>query len=225
MSVLALIPWALFALMAMFGAIFAILAWRYSGNARKAISDADRLRAALAEMEARAQHAESQIAAAQQRAQAAEQRIAEAEARAQDAERRAQQAEQRARDAEQRASGALADAQRADSQLQQRRDAASEKARKATARARSLLDWARQQWVNRQENDRSRAQGTQGSFQAQLDAYLQYRRAPVTFRLESEVDQMAGPQLQGMATNETVTVEGQDVKIGFPVDPALGFRA
>lgn len=225
MSVLALIPWALFALMATFGAVFAMLAWKYSGKARKAVSEAERLRAALAEMEARARNAEGQIAAAQQRAQAAEQRIAEAEARAQDAERRAQQAEQRVRDAEQRASGAMAEAQRADSQLQQRRDAAAEKSRKATARAKSLLDWARQQWVSRQESDRSRAQGMQGSFQAQLDAYLQYRRTPVTFRLESEVDQMAGPQLQGMAKDETVTVQGQDVQIAFPVDPALGFRA
>ncbi len=134
-----------------------------------------------------------------------------AEARAEEAERRAQQAE--------------GDARRADSALQQRRSAAEEKARQAEQRARALIDWARGQWEARREPDRQRAQGQQGSFQAQLEAYLEYRREPVGFRVENEIDRMAAPLMARFAQNERVDVQGDFVRVSFPVDPALGFRA
>ena len=116
-------------------------------------------------------------------------------------------------------------AQQADSALQHRRDEAQEKQRKSQARARSLLSWARQQWEARREPDRQKAQGQQGSFQAQLDAFLDYRRKPVTFRVEGEIDRMAAPLLGGYAQDETVEVDGDLVRVTYPVDPALGFRA
>ncbi|MEQ9076591.1 MAG: hypothetical protein RLP09_22225, partial [Sandaracinaceae bacterium] len=73
--------------------------------------------------------------------------------------------------------------------------------------------------------DRQKAQGQQGSFQAQLDAFLDYRRKPVTFRVEGEIDRMAAPLLGGYAQDETVEVDGDLVRVTYPVDPALGFRA
>ena len=224
-SLLAFVPWILFAVMVVFGAAFSIIAWRASGKARKAESEAERLRDALAQMEQRAQAAESQIQQVGQRAGSAEQQIAQFEREAQEAKQKARQAEERAREAEQRAESAYAEAQRADAQLRERQSEAQDKARKAETRARSLLDWARQQWMARQESDRSRAQAIQGSFQAQLDAYLDYRRAPVTFRVESEIDQLAAPHIPSMATSENVRIDGQDVRIEFPVDPSKGFRA
>lgn len=223
---MAYVPWALFGIMVLFGAIFAIVALRQSGKANAAADRADQAHAALAAMEQRARAAEAQIAEAQQRAQMAEQRIAHAEERAQKAKEAGKAAEAAAEEAQRRAEQALAEARRADSALQQRRNEADEKARKSEMRARSLHDWAKQQWEARREPDRQKAQAQQGSFQAQLDAFLELRRTPITFRVETEIDRMAAPLIERHAgSDERVVVEGDLVRITFPVDPSQGFRA
>ena len=224
-ALLAIIPWVLFGIMVLFGIIFAIVAWRSTRRANDAEERADRVTAAYQQMEARAMTAESLIQQANQRAQIAEQQIAHAEEKAQKARDVAKAAEQNAEEAARRAEAARAEAQRADSQLQARRDDADDKVRKAEQRARSLLAWAKQQWEARRETDRQKAQGQQGSFQAQLDAYLEYRRLPITFRAETEIDRMCAPMMTRFATDETVDAQGDLVRITFPVDAAAGFRA
>ena len=47
----------------------------------------------------------------------------------------------------------------------------------------------------------------------------------MTFRVEGEIDRMAAPLLGGYAQDETVEVDGDLVRVTYPVDPALGFRA
>ena len=223
--VLLIVPWALFGVMVVFGTIFAMVSWRASKRASAAEDRLARMEAALSSTEQRAQHAESQIEQADARARAAEARIAEAERRAEQARDTARAAELRAEDMERRADGALAEAQRADSQLQARRMEAQDKARKAEQRAQSLLEWAKQQWETRREPDRQKAQGLQGSFQAQLDAFLSYRREPISFRVESEIDRLAAPLIERFAKGETIEVRGDEIRVGFPVDASQGFRA
>lgn len=224
-SLLAIVPWALFGIMVLFGMIFALVALRATGKARDAEEKATAAQLQLAQMTARAQAAEGRIMQAEQRASLAEQRIAHAEERMTRAKEAAKEAEARAAEAERRSQQAYDEARRADSALQQRRSAAEEKARQAEQRARSLLEWAKSQWEARREPDRQRAQGQQGSFQAQLEAFLEYRREPVGFRVESEIDRMAAPLLARFAQNERVDVQGDFVRVSFPVDPSLGFRA
>ncbi|HEY8428336.1 MAG TPA: hypothetical protein VIL20_08175 [Sandaracinaceae bacterium] len=222
---MAIVPWALFGIMVLFGAVFALVALRATGRARAAEEKASSAELRLAQMTARAQLAEGSIADAEQRARMAEQRAAHAEERAARAEEAARQAEARAAEAERRMQEAYEHARRADAAFRERKSAAEEKARQAEARARALLEWARSQWEARREPDRQRAQARQGSFQAQLEAYLEHRRAPVAFRLESEIDRMAAPLLNRFAQDERVEVQGDDVRISFPVDASLGFRA
>lgn len=225
-SLLAIVPWALFGIMVVFGMIFSIVALRAVRRANDAEDRADAATAALAQMEQRALGAESQINEAVQRAQIAEQRIHHAEDRMQKARDVAKAAEQQAQAAGHRAQQAASQAQQADASLRERRDAAADKTRKADARARSLLQWATQQWAARREPDRQKAQAVQGAFQQQLDAYLQHRAAPIVFRAESEIDRMAAPLIERYAAaTQTVQREGDLVRIHFPVDPSLGFRA
>ncbi|MBN4049514.1 hypothetical protein JYT86_00490, partial [bacterium AH-315-N03] len=156
----------------------------------------------------------------------AEQRIAHAEDKAIKARDVAKLAERKAEEASTAANQARDEAQRADASLRDRQNAAQDKTRKADKRARSLLDWAMQQWNTRREPDRQKAQAVQGAFQQQLDAYLSYRRIPVTFRVDSEVDRIAAPLIKNYApADQTVSIEGDLVRITFPVDPSLGFRA
>ncbi|HJL18996.1 MAG TPA: hypothetical protein RMH99_25260 [Sandaracinaceae bacterium LLY-WYZ-13_1] len=225
-AVAAYLPWALFGVMVLFGAVFALVAVLQARKAGKAQDDAEAARMQLAQVEARARAAEARIQEAEQRANMAEQRITHAEERVEKAREAAKAAEARAEDAERRAGEAQQAAQRADSALQQRRDEAEEKARKAQLRARSLIDWARQQWEARREPDRQKAQGQQGSFQAQLEAFLEYRKKPITFRIDSEIDRMAGPLIERYAgEQEHVQVQGDLVRVTFPVDASKGFRA
>lgn len=221
----AIVPWACFGIMFLFGSFFAVFSLLARKRANEMEDRANEAQLALAQMEARARAAEARIAQAEQRAQLAEQRVAHAEERMSKAKDAAKDAEARKAEAERNAQQALDEARRADSALQQRRDAAQEKARQADQRARSLLDWARQQWEARREPDRQQAQGRQGSFQAQLEAFLELRRAPVSFRVESEIDRMAAPLLARFAQKEQVEVQGDDVRVRFPVDASLGFRA
>ena len=66
----------------------------------------------------------------------------------------------------------------------------------------------------------------EGSFQAQLEAYLQNRRAAITFRVDSEVDQLAAPIIVSLAEpGQRITHDGDLVRVEFPVDESLGFRA
>ncbi|MEC7524737.1 MAG: hypothetical protein VYE22_32960 [Myxococcota bacterium] len=225
MALFAIVPWVLFGIMVLFGLIFAIVAWRATRRAGDQEEAAERAKMALSQMEARARAAEGQIADAQARAQRAEASIADAEERARRAEQAAEDARRAAAQASGQAQQALQRAQQADSALQQRRDEAAEKQRKAQGRARSLLSWARQQWESRREADRQKAQGVEGSFQAQLDAFLGHRRAPVTFRVEGEIDRMAAPLLGQYVQDEDVQVDGDLVRVTYPVDPSLGFRA
>jgi len=135
-------------------------------------------------------------------------------------------AEKKAEAAEQAAREAAEAAHRADSALRERQDAAQSQARKADKRARTLLDWAKQQWEARREPDRQKAQNVQGAFQQQLDAYLSYRRLPVTFRVDSEIDRIAAPLIKQFAVEgQAVEVDGDLVRVTFTVDPGLGFRA
>ncbi|MBX3272208.1 MAG: hypothetical protein KF729_18230 [Sandaracinaceae bacterium] len=225
-SLLAILPWALFGVMVLFGIIFAIVAWSATRRAAAAEERAEQASGAYGYVEARARSAEQQIAVAEQRATLAEQRIAHAEDRMQKARDVAKAAEQRAAEAEQRAADALREAQRADSELRERRDAASDRARQAETRARALLDWAKGQWEARREPDRQQAQAVQGPFQAQLDAYLAYRAAPIVFRVDGDVDRLAGPLIERYAApGQHVALDGDVVRVTFPVDPSLGFRA
>lgn len=221
----AIVPWACFGIMFLFGTFFAVAALLARKRAGEMEDKANAAQLALAQMESRAQAAESRIAQAEQRAQLAEQRIAHAEERVAKAKEAAKEAEARMAEAEQRAQQALDQARRADSALQQRKNAAEEKARQAEQRARGLIEWARQQWESRREPDRQQAQGQQGSFQAQLEAFLELRRAPVSFRVDSELDRMAAPLLSRFAQHEQVEVQGDQVLVRFPVDASLGFRA
>jgi chromosome segregation ATPase len=221
----AIVPWTCFGVMFLFGAFFAVVSLLARKRAGELEDKANGIQMALAQMEARAYAAESRIAAAEQRAQLAEQRIAHAEERTAKAKDAAKDAESRKAEAERSAQQALDEARRADSALQQRKSAAEEKARQSEQRARGLLEWARQQWEARREPDRQQAQGQQGSFQAQLDAFLELRRAPVSFRVESEVDRMAAALLPRFAQQEHVEVQGESVTVRFPVDASLGFRA
>lgn len=221
----AIVPWACFGVMFIFGGFFAVFALLARKRANEMEERAKGAQLTLAQMEARAQTAERRLAQAEQRAQAAEQRIAHAETQMNKANEAAREAEGRAAEAEQRAVEAAGRARQADSALQARRDAAAEKARQAEQRARALLEWARQQWDARREPDRQRAQGQHGSFQAQLDSFLDYRRAPVLFRVESEIDRMAAPLLTRFAREEQVEVQGDQVRVRFAVDASLGFRA
>ncbi len=225
-SLVSLLPWALFGIMVLFGAIFAVVAWAATRRANAAEDRAHLASGALAQMEARARAAEARIGAAEQRAQLAEQRIGHAEERMQKARDVAKSAEQRAADALARAERAEQSARQADAQLQHRRDAAQDKARKAELRARSLLDWAKQQWEARREPDRQKAQAVQGAFQQQLEAYLGHRRQPITFRVEGEIDQLAAPLIPRYASaDQAVVIEGNLVRVSFTVDASLGFRA
>jgi len=225
-ALLVFLPWALFGVMVLFAFTFAIVAWRASSKAGQALDDADAARAALGAMEQRARAAEGQIQQANQRADLAQQQIQHAEDRMQKARDVAKAAEQRAEEAERRAQEALSEAQRADSQLQQRRDHAADQQRRADDRARSLLSWAQQQWEDRRESDRQKAQSVQGAFQQQLDAYLGYRRAPITFRVDGEVDRLAAPKITQFAEpGWLVELDGDLVRVTFPVDASKGFRA
>jgi len=225
-SLVSILPWALFGIMVLFGTLFAFVAWRTTRRANDAEQRAGHASNALAQMEARAQSAESRIAQAEQRAQMAEQRIAHAEDRMQKARDVAKIAEQKAVDANRRADEAASSARHADSQLQNRRDEAQDTARKAEQRARSLVEWAKQQWEVRREPDRQKAQAVQGAFQQQLEAYLGHRRQPITFRVDGEVDRLAAPLISRYApADQTVALEGDLVRISFAVDASLGFRA
>jgi chromosome segregation ATPase len=224
-TLLMILPWALFGLSSLFGFVFAILAWRASRRAEDADDSAGLARHRVADTEARAARAEARIAHAEQRAQEAEHRIAQAEDAMRRAAEAADRAEQRARDAEQRAQAALESARRAEAGFRERRDAAEQQGRQAEQRARTLAEWARGTWESRREADRQRAQGQQGSFQAQLDAYLQFRRVPVSFRAESDLDRLASAQIARFGGDARVTVQGEHVSFEFPVDPSLGFRA
>jgi chromosome segregation ATPase len=224
-ALLAIVPWALFGIMVLFGMIFAAIAWRATRRANDAEDKLNAAQMQLAQVEARAKAAEARIAETEQRARAAEARIADAERRASEAQEAARQADARAGQAEQRAGRALDEARRADSALRDRKNAADEKARHADQRARALLDWSRSEWESRREPDRQRAQAKQGSFQAQLEAFLEYRRAPVQFRVESEIDRLAAPLIPRFAEREQVDVQGDTVRVSFPVDASLGFRA
>lgn len=225
-SLFVIIPWTLFGVMVLFGILFAVIAWSATRRAQRAVDEAETAQAALTQMESRAKSAEGRIQAAEQRAQLAEQRIDHAEERMNKAREVAKRAERRAEEAAQRADGAVADARRADAQLQQRRDHAAEQQRKATERARSLLKWAREQWESRRESDRQKAQQVQGAFQQQLDAYLGYRRVPIAFRVDGEVDRIAAPMISGYAEpGWSVDLDGDLVRVTFPVDASLGFRA
>lgn len=225
-SLLAILPWALFGVMVLFGTIFAVVAWMATRRANAAEAAGAHAVSAYSQMEARALAAEQQIARSEQRAHLAEQRIAHAEDRMQKARDVARVQEQKAEEAEARARRAEEDARRADSELQQRRDANADKARQAETRARSLLEWAQQQWEARREPDRQKAQAIQGPFQAQLDAYLANRRMPVAFRVDGEIDQLAAPLISRYAPpSQQVQLEGDLVRVTFAVDPSLGFRA
>ncbi|MEZ4338618.1 MAG: hypothetical protein R3B82_18505 [Sandaracinaceae bacterium] len=225
-SLLAALPWALFGVMVLFGIIFAIVAWMATRRANEAEARGAHATTAFSQMEARAKTAEQQIAAAEQRAHLAEQRIAHAEDKMQKARDVAKAAEQRAAEAEERARRAEDDARRADGQLQQRKAAAADKAQQAEIRARSLIEWAKQQWEARREGDRQKAQAVEGPFQAQLDAYLANRRMPVVFRVDGEIDRMAGPLIERYAApGQQVQLDGDLVRVTFSVDPSLGFRA
>jgi hypothetical protein len=49
---------------------------------------------------------------------------------------------------------------------------------------------------------------------------------PVTFRIDSEIDRMAGPLIERhAAADEKVVVQSDLVRITFPVDDSKGFRA
>lgn len=225
-SLLTILPWALFGVMVLFGMIFAVVAWMATRRANDTEARAEQALSAFAAMEARARTAEQQIQAAEQRAHLAEQRIAHAEDRMQKARDVAKAAEQKAVEAEERARRATEDARRADAELRERRDAASDKLRQAETRARSLLEWAKQQWEARREPDRQKAQAVQGPFQAQLDAYLANRRMPVVFRVDGEIDRLAGPMIERFAVaGQMVQLDGDLVRVTFAVDPSLGFRA
>ena len=221
----AVVPWALFGIMVLFGMIFSIVAWRATRKAADQEDRADQLAAELAQMTARAQSAEARIQQAENRANLAEVQIgqfADSEARARE---QALEKEREAARAKAEAEGAFAAAARADSELQERRDAAADKARRAEQRAKSLMEWARSQWESRRETDRQRAQAQQGSFQAQLEIFLESRRAPVMFRTETEVDRLAANDFARYAGSGTVQVQGDEVRVSYPVDPAQGFRA
>jgi hypothetical protein len=220
------VAWILFAVMTLFGLVFAIVAVLAYRRANREGDRADAAAGQLAQMTQRAQAAEAMIAEAQARAQAAEQRIMHAESGAQRAIDEKRAAEQAAADAARRAREAAEAAQRADASLRERKDALTEKQRQAEQRARSLLEWAKGQWEARREPDRQRAQGQQGNFQAQLDAFLELRRQPVSFRVENEIDRAAAPLIAGFApAGQQVDVQGDLVRISYPVDPSLGFRA
>lgn len=223
---MAILPWALFGIMVVFGMIFAVVAWMATRRANRAEDQAEAARLALTDTETRARTAEEAIAAAQQRAALAEQRIAHAEDKASKAHEVAKVAERKAEDAATATDRAEDEARRADAALRERKDAAQDRTRKADTRARSLLDWAAQQWNARREPDRQKAQAVQGAFQEQLDAFLSYRRVPVTFRIDSDIDRVAAPLIERYApADQTVVIEGDLVRITFPVDPSLGFRA
>lgn len=225
-SLLAVLPWALFGVMVLFGMIFAVVAWMATRRANDAEARGEHATSAFSQMEARARTAEQQIAAAEQRAALAEQRIAHAEERMQKARDVAKAAEERAAAAEERARRAEDDARRADGQLQQRKAAVADKAQQAETRARALIEWAKQQWEARRESDRQKAQAVEGPFQAQLDAYLANRRMAVVFRVDGEIDRMAGPLIERYAApGQHVQLEGDLVRVTFSVDPSLGFRA
>ncbi|MGE0787428.1 MAG: hypothetical protein AB7S26_17275 [Sandaracinaceae bacterium] len=222
----AYIPWALFGIMVFFGLVFAIVAWSATRRAGAAEDAAESARAQEAQALARAEAAERRLHELEHRASSAEARIAGEQERAQRADARARELEARAAEESRRAESALEEAKRADAELRERRDAVADRDKRADARARSLLDWARQEWEKRRESDRQRAQAVQGSFQAQLDAYLEHRRAPITFRADSEVDQLAAPRIVAHArAGEQVSHEGELVRVRFPVDPSQGFRA
>ncbi|MCA9610597.1 MAG: hypothetical protein KC619_33610, partial [Myxococcales bacterium] len=70
------------------------------------------------------------------------------------------------------------------------------------------------------------AQAVEGPFQAQFDAYLANRRMPVVFRVDGEIDRMAGPLIERYAApGQQVQLDGDLVRVTFSVDPSLGFRA
>ncbi|MBZ0116510.1 MAG: hypothetical protein K8H88_05940, partial [Sandaracinaceae bacterium] len=60
---------------------------------------------------------------------------------------------------------------------------------------------------------------------AQLEAFLELRRAPISFTVSGEVDRLAAPMMPQAATTERVAVQGDFVSITYPVDASLGFRA
>ncbi len=222
----AYIPWILFGVMAFFGIVFAALAWSATRRRHAAEDAAEGAVARAAAAEQRAKAAEDALAALERRASSAEAQVSASERRAADAQRAARELEERAAAEARRAEEARQDALRADQELRERRDAASEMTRKAEARARSLLSWAKAEWEKRREPDRQKAQAVQGSFQAQLDAYLEHRRAPITFRADSEVDRLAAPIVVQIAeADQRVERDGDLVRVSFPVDPSLGFRA
>ena len=224
-TIVAIVPWALFVVMVLFGMVFCIIAWRGYGRAKRATQELQAIRGQLEHAVRRAEHAEAQIAAANQRANLAEQQVAHAEGLAQRAKEEARQAFDVAGDAAAREREALERAQEADRALRERRSAAEAKNRQAEARARALLDWAKSEWESRREGDRQKAQAQHGSFSAQLEQYLTLRAAPVTFRVESDVDRLAAPLIERYASEQTVDVDGDLVKVVFPVDSSLGFRA
>jgi type IV secretory pathway VirB10-like protein len=226
MATMALLPWILFGVMFLVGLAFAVATIVQTSKVGKARGETDAARMEVSTLERRAQNAEYQLREAQTRLAAAERQIQQAREGAALAQADRERAAAEKAEAERRAEEALERARRADASLQERVDLAAERERQAEARARGLLEWALQQHEERREPDRRQAQGQVEGFQAQLDAFIELRRAPVRFRTEAQLDRMASPHLARFAPDGVhVDVQGDDVSVYFPVDASQGFRA